>query len=102
MAYNTYEVVIMLATAPKETSVKYTTVLPRVCIDEMKSLANKKIVPSVSQGIRLAVENFISIQKQEEYANSLKDATNDNSFIKRTMDTQNDFAVVDGEGVGAW
>jgi len=92
----------MLVTVFKETSIKYTTVLPRACIDEMKNLADKKIIPSVSQGIRLAIENFISVQKQQEYANNLKDAMNDNSFIKRTMDTQDDFAVVDEEGVGSW
>ena len=92
----------MLARTSKETSVKYTTVLPKVCIDEMKSLVDKKIVPSVSQGIRLAIENFIATQKQREYANSLKDATSDNSFIKRTMDAQNDFTLVDEEGVGSW
>jgi hypothetical protein len=60
----------------------------------MKNLADKKIVPSVSQGIKLAVENFIAFQKQQTYANSLKEARNDNAFIKRTMDTQNDFAIL--------
>ena len=92
----------MLAAASKETSIKYTTVLPKVCVDEMKSLADKKIVPSVSYGIRLAIENFITAQKQQEYADSLKDATSDDAFIKRTMDAQNDFAIVDEEGVGSW
>jgi len=92
----------MLATASKETSIKYTTVLPKICIDEMKDLADKKIVPSVSHGIRLAIENFIVAQRQQEYVNSLKDATNDNAFIKRTMDAQNDFEVVDEEGVRLW
>jgi len=95
---------IMQAIASKEASIKYTTVLPKVCIDEMKNLAEKKIVSSVSQGVRLAIENFIAVQKQLEYVNSLKDAKADDAFIKRTMDTQNDFAVVDeeGEGDGPW
>ena len=92
----------MLSSASKETSVKYTTVLPKACIDEMRSLADKEIVSSVSQGIRLAIEDFIKSQKQLEYAKSLKDATNDKAFIKRTMDTQNDFVVVDSEGVSSW
>ena len=94
----------MQAIASKEASIKYTTVLPKVCIDEMKNLAEKKIVSSVSQGVRLAIENFIAVQKQLEYVNSLKDAKADDAFIKRTMDTQNDFAVVDeeGEGDGPW
>ena len=96
------EVVIMLATTSKETSIKYTTVLPRVCIDKMKDLADKKIVPSVSHGIRMAIENFIETQKKREYADDLKNAANDDAFLKRTMDAQNDFAVVDGENIGSW
>ena len=92
----------MLATLSKEKSIKYTTVLPKICIDDMKSLVDKKIVPSVSQGVRLAIESFIKAQKQQEYENSLKDATNDHAFIKRTMDTQNDFTDVDGEGIKSW
>lgn len=92
----------MLATVSKEASIKYTTVLPKVCIDEMKILADKKIVSSVSHGVRLAIENFITAQRQQEYADSLKNASNDNAFIKRTMDTQNNFAVVDKEGVEVW
>ena len=102
MLYNAHEVIVMFTTTSKESSIKYTTVLPKACIDEMKYLAAKKIVPSVSQGIRLAIENFITTQKQHEYANSLIEAANDNAFIKRTMDTQNDFAVVDGEGFESW
>jgi len=92
----------MQATASKETSIKYTTVLPKVCIDAMKGLADKNIVPSVSQGIRLAIEDFIAAHKQLEYVNSMKDAAADSAFIKRTMDTQDDFTFVDGEGIQSW
>ena len=80
----------MLANASKEASIKYTTVLPKVCLDEMKNLADKKIVPSVSQGIRVAIEEFIATQKQQAYADSLKDASTDEEFIRRT---QNDFTT---------
>jgi len=68
----------------------------------MKNLADKNIVPSVSQGIRLAIENFIATQKQFEYVNDLKDATTDPAFIKRTMDAQDDFIFVDSEGNPPW
>ena len=85
----------MPATTYKETSVKYTTILPKTCIDELKNLADKKIVSSVNQGIRLAVENFVAIQKQQEYANLMQEAVSDESFIKRTMDAQNDFSAAD-------
>jgi len=102
ISYNKSEVIIMLATISNELAIKYTTMLPKTCIDEMKNLTDKKIVPSVSQGIRLAIENFITIQKQHEYTNNLKNAAKDAAFIKRTMDTQNDFSYVDQEGVETW
>jgi len=92
----------MLATSPKEVSIKYTTVLPKECIDELKNLADKKVVPSVSQGIRLAIENFIDAQKQQEYINKMQEAMSDNDFIRRTMDTQNDFETIDEEGIWKW
>ncbi|MCL2197408.1 MAG: hypothetical protein FWB80_00645 [Defluviitaleaceae bacterium] len=89
-------------TAYKESSIKYTTVLPRVCIDELKNLADKKIIPSVSQGIRLAIEEFVAIQKKDEYAALMREAANDKAFIARTMDAQNDFTIIDNEGAGEW
>jgi len=85
-----------------EASIKYTTVLPKGCIDELRSLVDKKIIPSVSQGVRLAIEDFVTIQKRLEYANSMSEAAKDKEFIKRTLDTQNDFAIVDDEGEEAW
>ena len=92
----------MVSTTLKEASVKYTTVLPKVCIDELKSLTDKKVVPSVSQGIRLAIESFIALQKQQAYEHEIQAAMDDEAFVQRTMDTQNDFSVVDEEGAGTW
>jgi metal-responsive CopG/Arc/MetJ family transcriptional regulator len=91
----------MVATAYNE-SIKYTTVLPKTCIDELKYLADKKIIPSVSHAIRVAVENFIEVQKQQEYAGLMREAAKDENFIKRTMDTQEEFSAIDAEGVLAW
>jgi len=96
------EVLDMITAAPKELSIKYTTILPKTCIDELKVLTSKKIVPSVSQGIRLAIENYIAQQKQQEYANAMREAMADGEFVQRTMNAQNDFANVDSEGAGAW
>ena len=92
----------MLNTNYREASVKYTTVLPRECLDGLKDLTDKKIIPSVSQGIRLAVEDFVAIQKRRAYELSMREAAEDEAFIKRTVDTQNDFAVVDAEGEETW
>jgi len=92
----------MIATARKDASVKYTTVLPASCIDELKYLTDKKIILSVSQGIRMAIENFLAIQKQQEYASLMKEAAQDKEFVKRTMDAQEHFSIVDSEGVETW
>ena len=70
----------MLNTNYSEASVKYTTILPRGCLDELKSLADRKIIPSVSQGIRLAVEDFVAIQKQRSYASLMRDAAEADVF----------------------
>jgi metal-responsive CopG/Arc/MetJ family transcriptional regulator len=83
-------------------SVKYTTVLSRECLNELKALTDKKIIPSVSQGIRWAVENFVDFQKKQAYEDSMKSAALDAEFIKRNIETQNDFTVVDAEGEGSW
>ena len=81
----------------REASVEYTTVLPKTCIDELKSLADKKIVPSVNQGIRLAIEEFVALQKRQEYANLMREAMGDEAFVNRTMSAQYDFSIVDEE-----
>jgi metal-responsive CopG/Arc/MetJ family transcriptional regulator len=86
----------------REASVKYTTVLPKECLNELKALTEKKVIPSVSQGIRRAVEDFVTVQKQNAYKMSMREAAADTAFIKRTVDTQNDFAGVDAEGEGVW
>ena len=47
---------------------------------------------------KYTVEDFVEIQKQRSYESSIRDAAADEAFIKRTMDTQNDFECVDSEG----
>ena len=92
----------MLNTGNKEASIKYTTVLPKQCLDDLKILTERKVILSVSQGIRLAIEGFIESQNRYHYELSMKDAAVDSAFIKRTMDTQADFKAVDEEGEDAW
>ena len=92
----------MLNANYREASVKYTTVLPKECLDELKKLSDRKVIPSVSQGIRLAVEGFVAAQKRQAYEASMKDAATDTAFIKRTVEAQKDFAAVDEEGEDSW
>ena len=39
----------------------------------------------------------MTIQKQQEYENLMKEAAKDEVFIERTMDAQNDFLFADEE-----
>jgi hypothetical protein len=96
------EVTKVLKASYRESSVKYTAVLSKECLDDLKTLAERKVIPSVSQGIRIAVEEFVAVQKRQAYEVSLMEAAADAAFIKRTIDTQNDFAAVDAEGEEAW
>lgn len=89
----------MLKTVYSEPSIKYTTVLPKECLNVLRELAEKKIISSVNQGIRLAVEDFVARQKKQEYFLAVSEAANDEAFKKRTMDAQNDFIHADADMV---
>ena len=86
----------------RESSVKYTTLLPRECLDELKAMTERKVIPSVNQGIRLAVESFVFDQKQRAYSEAMREAAADKAFIRRTLETQEDFAAADAEGESEW
>jgi len=84
-----------------ETTVKYTAVLPREYLDELRKMSEKKIISSVNQGIRAAVADFVTAHKRQEYFRAMKEAAGDKAFIERTMGTQQAFAAVDAED-GEW
>ena len=86
----------------KETTVEYTAILPRSCTDDLKLLTKRNMIPSVNQGIRLAVEDFIRGQERLVYEQSIREAAKDPAFIKRTMDAQEAFTNVDAEGLDTW
>ena len=85
----------------REATVKYTAILPQDCVDELRTMADKKIIPSVNQGIRAAVEGFVTAYRRQEYMRAMRDAAGDKAFIDRTMDTQQAFAAADAED-GEW
>ncbi|MDR1133307.1 MAG: hypothetical protein LBL05_04045 [Synergistaceae bacterium] len=87
---------------PREASVKYTAVLPSVFMDELKLLAEKKVIPSVNQGIRLAVEDFVLLHKHRTYESAMKEAATDKDFMRRTLETQEVFSAVDADGEDLW
>jgi hypothetical protein len=100
IAYTIIEVIALL-NQYRESTVKYTAILPQDCVSELRFMAERKVIPSVNQGIRTAVEDFVTAYKRQEYQQSMKEAANDKGFMERTMDAQQAFAVVDAED-GEW
>ena len=84
------------------TTVKYTAVLPRTCMDGLKTLAKRNVISSVNQGIRMAVEVFVREQERLAYEKAMLEAATDEAFLKRTMEIQEAFSDVDAEGLGSW
>ncbi|MDR1915514.1 MAG: hypothetical protein LBQ58_02945, partial [Synergistaceae bacterium] len=78
------------------------TVLPRHYVDELKAMAEKRIIPSVNQGIRSAVEIFVSDHKRRVYEMEMKEAACDEAFINRTIETQEIFSISDAENDIKW
>jgi hypothetical protein len=83
-------------------SIRYTTVLPVKYVEELKQLAAKKVISSVNNGIREAIEHYLAEAKREQYAKQMADAAMDQGFMERTFDAQASFKHVDSEVGGQW
>ena len=53
---------------------KYTAMLPRDCLQELRNMADEKIIASVNQGIRAAIEDFVRAHKERGYKHSMREA----------------------------
>jgi len=82
--------------------IKYTAVLPRDCVSELRSMADKKVISSVNQGLRIAVEDFVKARKEHEYRHSIDEASRDKTFIRRMTDTMKAFEFADAKVDGEW
>ena len=82
--------------------IKYTAVLPRDCVSELRNMADRKVISSVNQGIRIAVEDFVKARKEHEYRNSIDEASRDKTFIRRMTDTMKAFEFADAKVDGEW
>jgi mevalonate pyrophosphate decarboxylase len=83
-------------------NIRYTTVLPAKDVEELKKLAAQKVISSVNNGIREAVEMFLEKAKSDLYAQRMAEAVKDFTFMDRTLETQADFDQVDSEVSGQW
>jgi len=83
-------------------TVKYTAILPRECVQELRNMAEEKVIPSVNQGIRAAVEDFVKAHKEQEYRRGMREAAGDEAFVKRMTDTMKAFEFADAELDEKW
>lgn len=91
-----------MAKDPENSNIRYTTVLPATYIRELKELSQEYVIPSVNQGIRDAVEAYLSAQKTLRYEMQMQMAAKDKVFMERLLSAQEDFRAVDEEGMSTW
>lgn len=83
-------------------TIKYTATLSETSVDELKMLAESKVIPSVNFAIREAIETYIIQTKKELYEKQMQEAAKDKLFLKRTIDSDVDFSIVDSEVDENW
>lgn len=86
----------------KEEKVKYTIVLPKIMLSELKELSQNDMIPSINQGIQGAIEAFLNEKKNEQYYQQMQEASKDKAFLKRTQDAQSVFENSDAEIDDSW
>ncbi|MEA4846877.1 MAG: ribbon-helix-helix protein, CopG family [Clostridiaceae bacterium] len=83
-------------------TIKYTATLSESSVDELKRLAEKKIIPSVNFAIREAVNLYIAQTKKELYEKEMQKAAKDKDYLMRTIESDKDFSFVDSEVGKDW
>ncbi len=83
-------------------TIRYTATLPELYIDELKEMAQAKVIPSVNYAIREALDGYLKQIKKNEYEAKLREAADDAAFMQRTMNCAEDFSCSDSEVQGEW
>ncbi len=83
-------------------TVRYTATLPEESLEELKSLAKEKKIPSVNSAIKEAVEDYLKEVKRSEYETLMSEAGKDKDFLERTINCTEDFKTIDSEVAGEW
>ena len=81
---------------------RYTATLPVCYLNELKSLAQSKKIPSVNFAIRQALDEYMTQLKKKQYDDAMREAAQDKAFVKRTMRCSDDFGYADSEVQGEW
>jgi len=83
-------------------TVRYTATLPMVYIDELKTLAKDRKIPSVNHVINEALDEYMKNMKAAQYEALMKAAGRDDAFLARTVGCSEDFRFIDSEVSGEW
>lgn len=86
----------------KDEKVKFTIVLPKTMLSELKELSQNDLIPSINQGIQGAILTLLKEKKREQYLQQMQEASKDSAFLKRTNTTQSAFENSDVEIDDSW
>jgi phage-related protein len=100
--YNKAEKKVIEMMNTTNANIRYTTVLPAKYVEELKHLAAQKVITSVNNGIREAIELYLGEARRKLYAQKMAEAANDQGFLERTLDAQSAFSQIDDEAGGQW
>lgn len=78
-------------------TVKSTVNLNRYYKEQLEYLVSINKLDSVTEGINLAIADFVKAKQKELYAARMKEASQDKEFIERTMSSQKDFERLDSD-----
>ena len=81
-------------------TVKSTINLNKYYKEQLEHLVRIKALGSVTEGINIAVENYVRAKQKELYAEQMKKAASDPEFLKRTLGTQKAFEKSDADTEG--
>lgn len=83
-------------------AVKSTVNLNKYYKEQLEELVRLNLLSSVTEGVNLAIENFVKEKNRELYAKQMEEAVNDRDFMERTLTAQKDFDKIDEEDFGEW
>jgi len=78
----------------------YTFSLPIETVDRMKEYANEKYIPSVTAGVREAIEEYTKKLEKEKLRKEITRASRDPLFLKDIEECARDFEATDAEAEG--
>ena len=78
-------------------TVKSTININKSCKEQLEYLVHISEIKSFTEGVNLAIEQFVKDKQKELYAKEMEKAKSDEEFIKRTIVTHKEFEKTDLE-----